>query len=548
MMLGTQDVLDRLYELSQTAAQDDSYEEIMQLLDIDEYINYMAAELYLSSWDWPDNNVKAYRPVNGGRYRFTFFDLDAAFGTEGREWDEEGEVRMDGNPLRWIEGMQWHRYDYIYDTAERRYGEMRFCTFFLNMLDNSTFRRRFIDALGIMGGSVFEQSRVSEILDELGDRVRTTMSWEGASPDGSLNEIRNALNGRPERWADYMRDYAPLRLGSVSPVSLQLMSNVPSATIYMNDQPIPYADYTGPVFPPVTLSVEAPPGYRFVGWGPSKNPGWYYSHNAIYKLTEQQTQYTLVACFEPLAESVTPPVVVNEVSGDNSIFVNDHFKRNDWVELYNTTGDTIDVAGMLLSDDAANAQKYTIAAAGSRASTLVPPYGHLVVWCDHLEPLTQLHAPFKIDKDGGVITLQAADGAWTDALAYSAHGGQETVGRYPDGNAAVYVMNVPTIARANLHTSYLTEVDQTGVQGVIELVAGGDLSLRYAAGHLVVRGAANEVSVEVWQLDGKQVMALRVPLYNNKVEIDCSHLKPGYYIARVTDGQGTVRVRKVRRS
>ncbi len=31
-------------------------------MDIDEYINYMAAEIYFANTDWPGNNVKFWRP------------------------------------------------------------------------------------------------------------------------------------------------------------------------------------------------------------------------------------------------------------------------------------------------------------------------------------------------------------------------------------------------------------------------------------------------------------------------------------------------------
>ena len=554
MMLGSRDVLDRLVELSQTASRPESYEEIRSLLDIDEYINYMAAELYLSSWDWPDNNVKAYRPKDGGRYRFTFFDLDAAFGTEGRQYDEENEVLMDGNPLRWIEGMQWHRYDYIYDTGERRYGEIRFCTFFLNMLSNTTFRRQFIDALSIMAGSIFDPFRIEDILNELGDRVRPTMAWENASPDGSLNEIRNAMNGRADRWAKYMKDYAPLRLGSATTCQLSLDSNVPDAPIFLNGQLVPYGQFSGPVFAPATLSVQVPAGYRFLGWGPSKSPGWYYSHNTQYQITDRQSSYTLVACFEPISHSdgspseSPAPLVINEVSPANDIYVNEYFKRNDWVELYNTTQDTIDVAGYYLSDDAAKPDKYRISSGDSQASTLIPPHGHLIIWCDKAAPQSQLHASFKLDADGGIVSIAAPDLSWSNALSYSTVTGTQTVGRYPDGAEQVFLMNVPTIGRRNLHTSYLTTVDQSDVNGIVLLSQenqDGGLSLRYAAGHLIVSQAPSPsshpsslITLTIYTLSGQQLSAANMRMNGGRAEADCHHLPTGCYVARATDEQG----------
>ena len=59
------------------------YDEIRTLLDVDEFINYMAAEFYIGNDDWPDNNIKAYRSTLDGRFRFVSFDLDYAFNHGG---------------------------------------------------------------------------------------------------------------------------------------------------------------------------------------------------------------------------------------------------------------------------------------------------------------------------------------------------------------------------------------------------------------------------------------------------------------------------------
>ena len=539
MMLGTTDVLDRLYELSKEAAHGEAYSEIGSLLDIDEYVNYMAAELFLSSWDWPDNNVKAYRKTDGGRYRFTFFDLDAAFGTEGRSHDEEGEIDMGGNPLRWIEGMQWHRYDYIYDTAEHRYGEIRFCTFFLNMLKNKTFRQRFINMLTLMGGSVFEPMRADAILDELGDRVRPTMSWENASPDGSLNEIRNALTGRAQRMANYMKDYEPLQLSQASTRELTLYSNLDDAPLYLNGERVPYSDFEGVVFLPATVSIDVPVGYRFKGWAPSSNPSWYYSHNTSYTISEAQGALQLVACFEPLADDIAP-VTINEVSAANDIYINDYQKRNDWVELYNTTNQPVDVEGMFLSDEMENPMKYAITKGSTSASTVIAPHGHLIVWCDKLEALSQLHAPFKLSADGGIVSVMANDESWIDRLAYERHADNETVGRYPDGTRNVFLMNIPTIGKGNLRTSYLSAVDQSVLSGVPAVKAEpADLSLCYAAGHLIVRSQqADTVHLVICTLAGQPLTQADMRLLGGRAEASCRHLSSGCYIAMVSDAQG----------
>ena len=76
--------------------------------------------------------------------------------------------------------------------------------------------------------------------------------------------------------------------------------------------------------------------------------------------------------------------------------INDQYKKKDWVELYNATASPVDLAGMYLSDNPLKPQKYQIQATEG-INTVVPPYGHLIIWCDGSQPVNQLHAPFKLD-------------------------------------------------------------------------------------------------------------------------------------------------------
>ena len=88
---------------------------------------------------------------------------------------------------------------------------------------------------------------------------------------------------------------------------------------------------------------------------------------------------TLTAVFEPLhpdclVAAGASPVVVNEVSAGNTVASNEYGKRNDWIELYNTTDHDIDLEGMYLTDDPDNPEKYQIRKEDSSLFTLhFPP-------------------------------------------------------------------------------------------------------------------------------------------------------------------------------
>ena len=715
MMIGTTATLERIEQLAETASQADSYAELKRLIDIDEYINYMAAQLYLGSTDWPDNNLKVYRKLDGGHYRITLFDLDFAFGVDGCMNDENGKI-INGSPFGWLEGMQWHWYDYIYDEGARRYGEIKFVTVFLNMLKNDEFRKKFIDTYSIMGGSVFDPTRATDYMTELGNRVTEALSYEGISPTGTLSNISSNLTGRADKMATFAKAYSPLKLTDVTKQSAKLDADTKGARLYINNIEIPYTTFDGKLFAPVTLKAQAPAGYKFAGWkratDTSKNlidngtnwiyydqgslggttwntaayndgiwqekaaplgygniqtvttldygtdannkrstyyfrksvtlddtpttastftlnytvddgfivyvngteagrhnltgivtyatlastansnpdtgsltlapslfkkgdnliavevhnntlnssdilwdaqlqceistmPTGYYSTNAEVTIPTADT-FHLTACFEPLSnqektDAGYTPVKINEVSAANSIYINEYFKKADWVELYNTTDKDIDIEGMYLSNDRTLPQKYQITKGASKASTTLPAHGYITIWCDKLAPASVLHAAFKLAAEGGTMLLTAKNKSWVDSLVYAAHNGDETVGRYPDGNSKVYVMNIPTIGKQNIYSSYVTEVSQTTTSGISNpyIASNNGLKVHYAAYRLIVRDEnAGDAKVNIYTLSGQDAMSRSISLTNGYKEIDLSTFAAGCYIAKVIDSEG----------
>ena len=502
---GDDEAIKRIFELGKKINNEGAYEELQSLLDIDEFTNYMAVTFFLYNDDWPDNNMKAYRSRNDGRYRFISFDLDYAF--KGCWSDSEN------NPFT-----NFARFKN--DSAPRTSYNKDIVNLFLNLLNNTDYRQKFITTFCLMGGSVFEPSIASDIVNELLDKVKPMCQLmkqqyinDGHDPDRAASTIKNSLSGRASTMADYMKQFSAFGLSSTAKRSVELTTNVDGATITVNGINVPYAYFKGYLFGTFSLEAKAPAGYRFVCW---KKSGTQYSTNAAISVTGTDA-IKLQACFKALtdAEKTTQgltPVRINEVSAANGIHVNEYFKRNDWVELYNTTDKDIDVAGMYLSDNEKKPLKYQISKGDSQASTTIPAHGYLVVWCDKLESRDQLHASFKLDADGGSVLLTAADESWSDRLDYTGHQADQTVGRYPDGGSDIFVMNVPTIAQSNISTSYLVPVEQGDVTGI-------DIAQISAPGS----------QISLYNLAGQPVIT---PQRGN-----C-------YIARYTDAQGRVKTVK----
>lgn len=531
---GTDEAFLNLCKLSEGAANAATYEEIKQLLDIDEYINYVAAEFYLGSTDWPQNNIKGFRHRDGGRFRFVSFDIDHAFSATTSTFNT-------------FEEKQTYTFDYLYDLQTRFTKEIKFVTLFKNLLANDEFRRRFIDTFCIMGGSVFEEDRAKAIIDSLTENVTPMMALEGKSPTSTAEQMKNSFTGRMEKMMGALQSYSPMQLKSTSPQNAIISSNAPGAQIFINEVALPHSkgdvapSFDGQLFAPVKLKAVAPAGYRFVGWR-NKKDNTYFSKNE--ETTMPSGNFTLEAKFTALtdaereAKEITP-VRINEVSAVNDVFVNDYFKKGSWVELYNTTNKPIDIEGMYLSDDISMPLKYRITKGESVATTLIGAHGHLLIWLDKKAPISELHASFKVG-DTGELLLTAADESWSDYLSYPVHDGYNSVIRYPDGENTTYVTSLPTIGGPNRINSYLTAFTNERPTSVRNTsFASWSLRLQAVGQRLIVIGQeAATALVSITNLAGQIVLVASPSSVNGQQSIDVSRLSPGCYIAHATDSEG----------
>ncbi|MDE0043620.1 MAG: CotH kinase family protein, partial [Candidatus Poribacteria bacterium] len=112
--------------------------------------------------------------------------------------------------------------------------------------------------------------------------------------------------------------------------------------------------------------------------------------------------------FEPLTFRVTSPtaersdVIINELMASNTNSIMDaQGEHDDWIELFNTSEQPINLAGMYLSDDQANPRKWQFP-----KQTTIAPKGYLIVWADSEdESRAELHTNFNLSKSGETLIL-----------------------------------------------------------------------------------------------------------------------------------------------
>ena len=707
-MEGTNESFLRLMELSENAADEDTYEEIGKLLDLDEYVNYMAVELYVGNWDWPQNNVKGFRDKNDGKYHFVLFDLDGSFSD-----NDENAFTMFFNK-QYYTFNALHGYDYSKNEnieGQQRYGEIQVVTLFKNLLQNDKFRKKFIDTFCIMGGSVYQPKHVSSIVNEMASYLST----DGfVNPWGTANSVISSFQSRNSRQISALRGCSYMKLSDKNAQAVSISSSVPEAKILLNDIELPYNEFNGNLFAPITLKAQAPAGFKFVGWQQqggttssnifSNDEAWKYydggsldgmnwksssyqetnwkSGNApigygkdqatstkttlpcyyfrkkftltstplsdeeytlnftvddgaivyvngveagrynmpsgtVYYNTfstsyapgnpdtgtmsissslfqkgenviavevhnnnstssdilwnaellvskpdlsgavlSREQEYTIpiygshkvMAVFEELAdediqaESINP-VRVNEVSAANSMYVNPYyFKKNDWIELYNTTGKDIDIRGMYISDNEKKPMKYQVPVDDALINTIIPAHGHKVIWCDGLANAGEdIHASFKLAKESGCVLLTT--NTYTDKFEYPEHLGIQTVGRYPDGSNETYLMNIPTIGKTNQIGSYdklYVVPEEPEPDGIRSYSKDGGITIAYVDGVVNVKSEDAPITrVGVYSTAGTKVNAAITTRSNKKfATIHVATLPKGIYIVSAITASG----------
>ena len=250
---GDDEAFKHLISLSKNVNGAGAYDEIKTLLDVDEFINYMAAEFYLGNDDWPDNNIKAYRSRLDGRFRYISFDLDYTFNT-------------------WNRTIASSLTNYGPNGREKPIDTI---ILFVNLLNHNGFRKQFIDTFCLMGGSVFEMQRANSIVDELLAHVKPMTDLMRKSPNNldrghhteeAANAIKNQLSNRMSKMVSALQQPTAMRLSGVKKINAQLSTDTECANLYINGLEVPYAYFNGQLFFPISLEAKAPVGYTFAGW------------------------------------------------------------------------------------------------------------------------------------------------------------------------------------------------------------------------------------------------------------------------------------------
>jgi hypothetical protein len=304
--------------IGQNDVRDDSnYEYVKTRIDIDSYIDYVIAQIFMVNTDWPGNNIKYWRlqtsqylpgagPGKDGRWRWMLFDADFTFGIY--------------TPNEYTKNMM----TFTTQTNGPVWPNPDWSTFlFRKLLENESFKTAFIVRFCDELNTAFKTEVVTLIISRMQTAIEPEMSrhilrWKMPSSMSNwynnVNQMRNFADQRPAYARNHLRQFFNLSSDFVLTVDV---SDPNQGHVVVNTLPLvketrgvaenPYP-WQGLYFRNVPLRLEAipAPGYEFVKWTSASGT---YTNSKIVLIPSGNLSITAVF-LKSDQEIPLPPVII----------------------------------------------------------------------------------------------------------------------------------------------------------------------------------------------------------------------------------------------
>lgn len=233
-----------------------AYAFIDQHIDVQEFINYLVAEIYFANTDWPGNNIKFWRDASvNGKFRWILWDTDFGF-------------YLVGDPLH-------PTLNFATATDGPGWPNPPWSTEHIRMvLENPIFRERFIQTMNTALNTTFHPDRVITLINQFQSRLTAEMPyhrtrWWGTMPQWN-NEVQRLRDFATLRNT-YMRQHMTDFFGLSGTVNLSTEVKQGEGKFRMNEVTAD-ANATQPYFRNLPVKMEPVPalGYVFKEWRISK--------------------------------------------------------------------------------------------------------------------------------------------------------------------------------------------------------------------------------------------------------------------------------------
>ena len=193
---------------------------------------------------------------------------------------------------------------------------------------------------------------------------------------------------------------------------------------------------------------------------------------------------------------------------------------DDWIELYNNSGSSIDLTGYFLSDDPDDLTKWEFP-----TGTFINGNDYLIIWADDDMAQAGIHANFKLSGGGESILLIDDMGNIVDEISFGNQTTDISHGRFPNGMGSFTDMQ-PTFNAENMIT---TSVEQENHNSILRVYPNPAQSYITVLGEFKLRPQA----YEIYSIVGKLLTSGEINSDNQL--IDLSRFGSNFYILKISN-------------
>ena len=371
---------------------DKTFAELCELVDIENFMQYYAMQIFISNKDWPGNNYKAFRyyaeegeeitsEYMDGRWRYLFFDAEYAWGLYG-------------------EGYRLNTLSDLLDGSHMS-GES---AALIALLEREDMRQLLANTLSDLMASGFSTENIIETLNMLTEKSDgeqfyalnkgITSTWAN---EYTFADSREQIIEFAQKRADVLMRYNAKIFGIDNETYDVSVTGAKGAQARLNSQTTYGGIVSGSYYTAygVDISAEVYGGYAFERW--EINGVEYFTPDVPVTYDMAQDGRVSAKLYVTAVELYDTPLQISAICTD---------KNAGWIKLRNPNAQAVSTNGLYITDDSENLMRFALPDYTIEAGEEL-----LIVMKNNKssDSLMQVQASFSL-KEGETLILSDGDG------------------------------------------------------------------------------------------------------------------------------------------